>query len=61
VVVVWGEFAEQVAEHGGVTYVHGGRLAAWLTQQPATVSPQSLESARSCLRRLEADATRAAA
>jgi hypothetical protein len=46
--------------HGGVTYVHGARLVRWLTEQPEIVSGQSLESARSCLRRLEAAATRAA-
>jgi hypothetical protein len=61
VVVLWCEFPAQVAEHGGVTYVHGDRLLRWLNEQPGTVSPQSLESARSCLRRLEADAARAAA
>ena len=61
VVVLWCEFPAQVAEHGGVTYVHGSRLAAWLEAQPASVSAQSLENARSCLRRLEADALRDAA
>ena len=60
IVVLWCDFPAQVAEHGGVTYVHGDRLVRWLTEQPPTVSPQSLESARSCLRRLEAHATRAA-
>jgi hypothetical protein len=40
--------------------VHGARLVRWLTEQPEIVSGQSLESARSCLRRLEAAATRAA-
>jgi hypothetical protein len=60
VVVLWCEFPAQVAEHAGVTYVHGDRLVRWLREQPVTVSPQSLESARSCLRRFEADATRAA-
>ena len=45
----------------GVTYVHGSRLAAWLEAQPASVSAQSVENARSCLRRLEADALRDAA
>lgn len=61
VVVLWCEFPAQVAEHGGVTYVHGTRLAAWLEAQPETVSAQSVENARSCLRRLEADALRDAA
>jgi hypothetical protein len=61
VVVLWCEFPAQVAEHGGVTYVHGSRLAAWLEAQPASVSAQSVENARSCLRRLEADALRDAA
>lgn len=60
VVVLWCEFPAGVAEHAGVTYVHGDRLIRWLTEQSAIVSPQSLESARSCLRRLEADAGRAA-
>ena len=60
VVVLWCDFPAQVAEHGGVTYVHGDRLVRWLTEQPPMVSTQSLESARSCLRRLEAHATRAA-
>jgi hypothetical protein len=61
VVVLWCEFPAQVAEHGGVTYVHGSRLAVWLESQPASVSAQSVENARSCLRRLEADALRDAA
>ena len=61
VVVLWCEFPAQVAEHGGVTYVHGSRLAAWLEAQPASVSGQSVENARSCVRRLEADALRDAA
>ena len=61
VVVLWCEFPAQVAEHGGVTYVHGSRLAAWLEAHPASVSAQSVENARSCLRRLEADALRDAA
>ena len=61
VVVLWCEFPAQVAEHGGVTYVHGSRLAPWLEAQPASVSAQSVENARSCLRRLEADALRDAA
>ena len=33
-------------------------LGAWLESQPTTVSAQSVENARSCLRRLEADALR---
>ena len=57
VVVLWCEFPAQVAEHGGVTYVHGSRLES----QPASVSAQSVENARPCLRRLEADALRDAA
>ena len=61
VVVLWCEFPAQLAEHGGVTDVHGSRLAAWLEAQPASVSAQSVENARSCLRRLEADALRDAA
>jgi len=61
VVVLWCEFPAQVAEHGGVTYVHGSRLAGWLEAQPASASAQSVENARSCLRRLEADALRDAA
>ena len=61
VVVLWCEFPAQVAEHGGVTYVHGSQLAAWLRAQPESVSAQSVENARSCLRRLEADALRDAA
>ena len=61
VVVLWCEFPAQLAEHGGVTYVHGSRLADWLEWQPASVSTQSVENARSCLRRLEADALRDAA
>jgi hypothetical protein len=60
VVVLWCDFPAGVAEHAGVTYVHGDRLIRWLTEQPAIVSAQSLESARSCLRRLEAGAGRAA-
>jgi hypothetical protein len=60
VVVLWCDFPAQVAEHGGVTYVHGDRLLRWLREQPEIVTPQSLESARSCLRRLEADTARAA-
>jgi hypothetical protein len=60
VVVLWCDFPAGVAEHAGVTYVHGYRLVRWLTEQPEIVSPQSLESARSCLRRLEVHATRAA-
>jgi hypothetical protein len=50
-----------VAEHGGVTYVHGPQLVPWLESQPTTVSAQSVENARSCLRRLGADALRDAA
>jgi hypothetical protein len=61
VVVLWCEFPAQLAELGGVTYVHGSRLADWLEWQPASVSAQSVENARSCLRRLEADALRDAA
>jgi hypothetical protein len=61
VVVLWCEFPAQLAEHGGVTYVHGSRLADWLEWQPESVSAQSVENARSCLRRLEADALRDAA
>jgi hypothetical protein len=61
VVVLWCEFPAQLAEHGGVTYVHGSRLADWLEWQPESVSAQSVENARSCLRRLEADAVRDAA
>jgi hypothetical protein len=61
VVVLWCEFPAQLAEHGGVTYVHGSRLADWLERQPESVSAQSVENARSCLRRLEADALRDAA
>ena len=60
-VVLWCEFPAQVAEHAGVTYVHGSRLVPWLEAQPASVSVQSVENARSCLRRLEADALRDAA
>jgi hypothetical protein len=61
VVVLWCEFPAQVAEHGSVTYVHGSRLATWLEAQPASLSAQSVENARSCLRRLEAVALREAA
>jgi hypothetical protein len=61
VVVLWCEFPAQLAEHGGVTYVHGSRLTDWLEWQPASVSAQSVENARSCLRRHEADALRDAA
>jgi hypothetical protein len=61
VVVLWCEFPAQLAEHGGVTYVHGSRLADWLEWQPESVSAQSVEHARSSLRRLEADALRDAA
>jgi len=61
VVVLWCEFPAQLAEYGGVTYVHGSRLADWLEWQPESVSAQSVENARSCLRRLEADALRDAA
>jgi hypothetical protein len=60
VVVLWCDFPAGAAENAGVTYVHGDRLVRWLCDQPEIVSPQSLESARSCLRRLEADASRAA-
>jgi hypothetical protein len=60
VVVLWCDFPAGVAEHAGVTYVHGDRLVRWLCDQPEIVSPQSLESAHSCLRRLEAAAGRAA-
>ena len=61
VVVLWCEFPAQLAEHAGVTYVHGSRLVDWLEWQPESVSAQSVESARSCLRRHEADALRDAA
>jgi len=61
VVVLWCEFPAQLAEHGGVTYIHGSRLADWLEWQPESASAQSVENARSCLRRLEADAVRDAA
>ena len=61
VVVLWCEFPAQLAEHGGVTYVHGSRLTDWLEWQPESVSAQSVENARSCLRRHEADALRDAA
>jgi hypothetical protein len=61
VVVLWCEFPARLAEHGGVTYVHGSHLADWLEWQPESVSAQSVENARSCLRRLEADALRDAA
>ena len=61
VVVLWCEFPAQLAEHGGVTYVHGSRLADWLEWQPESASAQSVENARSCLRRLEAAALRDAA
>jgi hypothetical protein len=61
VVVLWCEFPAQLAEHGGVTYVHGSRLTDWLEWQPASVSAQSVENARYCLRRHEADALRDAA
>jgi hypothetical protein len=61
VVVLWCEFPAQLAEHGGVTYVHGSRLADWLEWQPESASAQSVENARSCLRRIEADALRDAA
>jgi len=44
-----------------ITYVHGSRLKDWLEWQPASVSAQSVENARSCLRRLGADALRDAA
>ena len=59
--MLWCEFPAQLAEHAGVTYVHGSCLKDWLEWQPASVSAQSVESARSCLRRLEADALRDAA
>jgi hypothetical protein len=61
VVVLWCEFPAQLAEQGGITYVHGSRLADWLEWQPESVSAQSVENARSCLRRHEADALRDAA
>ena len=44
-----------------MTYVHGSRLVDWLEWQPESMSPQSVENARSCLRRLEADSLRDAA
>jgi hypothetical protein len=61
VVVLWCEFPEKVAEHGGVAYVHGAELASWLESRSMSIAPQSVERARSCLQRLEADASRDAA
>ncbi|NEK84270.1 NERD domain-containing protein [Blastococcus saxobsidens] len=34
VVVVWSPFPDGIAESGGVTYIAGERLAAWLSEQP---------------------------
>ncbi len=39
VVVIWGEFPQQVA-NGRCTYAHGERLADWLRQQPQRVAPE---------------------
>ena len=35
VVVIWSEFPQQLAEGDRITFVHGERLAQWLTQQQA--------------------------
>jgi Nuclease-related domain len=32
-VVIWGHFPQGVVSHESVTYIHGDRLAAWLTNQ----------------------------
>jgi hypothetical protein len=42
VVVVWSPFPERVAVSGGVTYVAGEHLAAWLAGQPRRLDPQRL-------------------
>ena len=60
VVVLWCDFPDRVAEHGGVAYVHGSCIADWLERRPRTVSPETVEMARGCLRRLEDHAASAA-
>jgi len=42
VVVVWAPFPERVAVSGGVTYVAGEHLAAWLAGQPRRLDPERL-------------------
>jgi hypothetical protein len=41
VVVVWGEFAQEPVEQHNVVYLHGERLAAWLSERPNRLSPRN--------------------
>lgn len=52
VVVVWGDFPQQVAE-GRCTYVHGDHLVAWLRSQPLRVAPNRVEQFSGVLAQVE--------
>lgn len=43
VVAVWGDFPDAVREHKRVVYVAGGRLTAWLQEQPPRLDHRRLE------------------
>lgn len=54
VVVVWGEFAQDVCEEERVTYVSGDKLIQWLTSQQTSLSRYQAESLRLALTQLAA-------
>jgi hypothetical protein len=43
VVVIWGEFAQQLHEENGIVYLSGSRLAEWIDEQPAKLSVSRVE------------------
>jgi hypothetical protein len=46
VVVVWGDFSVGEGKHGGVDYIGGDRLEAWLRRQRKRLSPRDAELIR---------------
>lgn len=44
VVVIWGDFPPRILDDGGIAYVHGDELAAWLRSGPAVAREFALAS-----------------
>jgi hypothetical protein len=52
VVVVWGEFEQELVDGNRVTFVSGARLAAWLRDQPIRLSEERTHALADALRGL---------
>jgi hypothetical protein len=51
VVVFWNRFQVGTAEAGDVVFLHGSRVASWLEQQPAALSPDAVAAVAERIKR----------